>query len=370
MIKPKYKLFTPGPVAVPSEYRKALDNDLVYHREAGFASLMRSVAKELAKVFLTSQPVYVLTASGTGAMEAAVANLVNPQDRVVVAHSGKFGERWRELVIRFGGYVDELSRHYGESIPPEELERKLKANDAARCVFTTLTETSTGALNDIKSFGEICYRLNRILIVDAVAGLGVDELQMDAWHLDVVVAGSQKGLAVPPGLSFIALSPRAWEQVERCKNSRYYFDLRKYRQFAEKGQTPWTPAISIYYALDLALKKFNRRGVKKNWQEKAILARYVRERVTKMGLALFPRYPANALTVIRLPEGVDGTKIVEFCKTKNHILLANGQAELRGKVVRIGHMSPMSKTEADRVLNFFYQAYKVIARKTATKGSQ
>ncbi|MGQ9677967.1 MAG: pyridoxal-phosphate-dependent aminotransferase family protein [bacterium] len=364
MIKPKYKLYTPGPVAVPPEYLRAQSNDLLYHREAGFARLMDSVAKGLAKVFLTNQPVYVLTASGTGAMEAAVANLVNPQDRVIVTHCGKFGERWRELVIRFGGYVDELSRPYGESIPPEELERKLKTNDAARCVFTTLTETSTGALNDIKSFGEICHRLNRILVVDAVAGLGIDELQMDAWHLDVVLAGSQKGLAVPPGLSFIALSTRAWEQVEKCKNTRYYFDLRKYRQFAENGQTPWTPAISIYYALDLALKKFNRQGVKKNWQEKATLARHVREKVTKMGLAVFPQHPANALTAIRLPQGVDGTKIVEICKTKNRILLANGQAEMRGKLVRIGHMSPMTKTEADRVLKAFYQAYTIVGGRT------
>lgn len=368
MIKPKYKLYTPGPVAVPAEYLKALNNDLVYHREASFAALQESVMNGLAKLFLTRQPVYVLTASGTGAMESAVANLVNPQDRVIVAVCGKFGERWRELVIRFGGYVDELNRPYGESIPPDELERKLKSNDAARCVFTTLTETSTGALNDIKAFGEICYRLNRILVVDAVAGMGVDELQMDDWHIDVVLAGSQKGLAIPPGLSFIALSPRAWEQVEKCKNSRYYFDLRKYRQFAEKGQTPWTPAISIYYALDLALKKFHRRGIKKNWQEKAALARYVRDKVSKMGFSIFPKNPANALTVIRLPEGVDGTKIVDICKTQYRILLANGQAEMRGKVVRIGHMAPMTKTEADRVLKQFYLAYKKVAEKSGTGG--
>ncbi len=367
MNKPRYKLYTPGPVAVPAEYLRALNTSLVYHREESFARLQESVMKGLAKVFLTSQPVYVLTSSGTGAMETAVVNLINPGDRVVVAHSGKFGERWRELVIRFGGYVDDLSRPYGESIPPEELERKLKSNDAARYVFTTLTETSTGALNDIRAFGEITYRLNRILIVDAIAGLSVDELQMDAWHIDVVVAGSQKGLAVSPGLAFIALSPRAWEQVEKCKNARYYFDLRQYRRFAEKGQTPWTPAISIYYALDLALKKFNRRDVKKQWQEKATLARYTREQVVKMGLTIFPQHPANALTVIKMPEGVDGTKIVELCKKQYGILLANGQGEMRGKVVRIGHMAPMTKTELNGVLARFYQAYKKVAGTNARK---
>ncbi|MEO0004720.1 MAG: alanine--glyoxylate aminotransferase family protein, partial [candidate division WOR-3 bacterium] len=138
MIKPQYKLYTPGPVAVPKEYLKALANDLIYHREESFGKLLNSVVKGLQQVFLTSRPVYILTASGTGAMEAAVANLINPNERVIVAHAGKFGERWRELAIRFGGYVDELSRPYGETIPPDELERKLKGNDAARCVFTTL----------------------------------------------------------------------------------------------------------------------------------------------------------------------------------------------------------------------------------------
>lgn len=360
MIRPKYKLYTPGPVAVPVEYLKELTSDLVYHREASFGTLQNSVMKGLNRVLLTEQPVYILTASGTGAMETAVCNLISPGDRVVVAHSGKFGERWRELAIRFGGYVDELNRPYGESIPPEELERKLKSNDATRCVFTTLTETSTGALNDIKSFGKICHRLNRILVVDAIAGLGVDELRMDDWHIDVVVGGSQKGLAVPPGLSFIALSTRAWDQVEKCKNCRFYFDLRQYKNFAEKGQTPWTPAISIYYALDLALKKINRRGIEKVWEEKRRLAQFIRDKVKRMGLEIFPKNPSNALTVIRMPEGVDGTKIVEVCKKRYGILLANGQAELRGKVVRIGHMGPVTKTEIGKVLNLFFRVYKEI----------
>ncbi len=366
MIKPKYKLYTPGPVAVPKEYLQELETDLVYHREESFRALQDAVTKGLAQVFMTTQPVYVLTASGTGAMEAAVCNLVSPGDRVVVARAGKFGERWRELAIRYGGYVDELVRPYGESIPPDELERKLKSNDATRCVFTTLTETSTGAINDIKAFGEICYRLNRILIVDAIAGLGADELQMDAWHIDVALGATQKGLAVPPGLSFIALSPRAWEQVQKCKNSRFYFDLRQYQQFAEKGQTPWTPAISIYYALNLALKKINRRGIKKIWEEKKRVAQWTRETVTKMGLEIFPKNPANALTVIRLPEGIDGTKIVETCKKRYGVLLANGQGELRGKIVRIGHMAPQTKTEVKKVLTHLLRVYQEI--KKAVKG--
>ncbi len=360
-MKPKYKLWTPGPVAVPKEYLKVIANDLIYHREESFGKLQQVVVKGLQKVFLTSQPIYILTSSGTGAMEAAVANLVNPGERVIVAHAGKFGERWRELNIRFGAYVDELVRPYGEVIPPEELERKLKSNDAARCVFTTLTETSTGTVNDIKAFGEICYRLNRILVVDAIAGLGIDELQMDAWHIDVVLGGSQKGLAIPPGLAFIALSGKAWEQVERCRNSRFYFDLRQYKKFAEKGQTPWTPAISLYYALAVALKKINLRGIKKVWQEKAGLARFVREEIARADLNIFPQRPSSALTVIKMPDGVDGTKIVAYCKEKHKVLFSNGQGELRGKIVRIGHMAPVTKTEMQKLLKLFIVAYKKYA---------
>ncbi|MEO0079299.1 MAG: alanine--glyoxylate aminotransferase family protein [candidate division WOR-3 bacterium] len=361
MIRPKYKLWTPGPVDVPDSILRALSSKLVYHREEAFAQIYRSVQSGLAKLLLTKGRVFVLTASGTGGMEAAVANLVSPNDKVVVAVAGKFGERWRELCIRFGGFVDELTRPYGDSIPPEELERKLRSNDSARCVFTTLTETSTGALNNIRAFGDVCHRLNRLLIVDAVAGFVADELRMDAWNVDVVVAGSQKGLALPPGLAFIALNERAWEQVERCKGVRYYFDLRQFQKFAENGQTPWTPAISLFYALDMALKALNRKGIVRYWKERAAVAEFVRNRITEMGLELFPRYPSNALTVVKMPQDVDGTKVVDICKRRHGILFANGQAEMKGKIVRIGHMGPVTRSETERSLKVFARAFHQVA---------
>ncbi|MEO0077482.1 MAG: alanine--glyoxylate aminotransferase family protein [candidate division WOR-3 bacterium] len=358
MVKPGYKLCTPGPVAVPTEYLKEMASPLVYHREGAFTIIYRSVVKGLQRIIMTKSPVYVLTASGTGAMEAAVANLVSPGDKVVVAIAGKFGERWRELCIRFGGYVDEIVRPYGESVPPEELERKLRTNDAARCVFTTLTETSTGAVNDIRAFGDICRRLNRVLVVDGVAGLGVDELRMDSWHVDAVVGGSQKGFAVPPGLSFIAVSPRAWELVERCRGARYYFDLRQFKRWEEKGQTPWTPAISVFYALDLALRRMNRKGIVQVWKARRALAEFVRERIAKMGLELFPQRPSNGLTVIKMPDGVDGTRVVDYCKIRRKLLFANGQAEMRGKVVRIGHLGPVTKQEMAEAIAAFADGFR------------
>jgi aspartate aminotransferase-like enzyme len=305
----------------------------------------------------------VLTSSGTGGMEAAVTNLVSPGEKVLVATAGRFGERWREICLRFGAYVDEMSRPYGESIPPEELERRLLANDSARCVFTTLTETSTGALSDIRAFGDICHRLNRILVVDAVAGLGADELRMDDWYVDVVVGGAQKGFAVPPGLAFVALSSRAAERVDKAKAPRFYFDLRAARRYAEKGQTSWTPAISVFYALDLSLKRLNRVGMPRYWKERKAVAEMVRARVAALGLTLFPQHPSNALTVIRMPDGVDGSKIVDICKARDKILLANGQGNMRGRIVRIGHMGPVTGAEMTKVFGCFQRAYRKIGRK-------
>ncbi|MBM3313726.1 alanine--glyoxylate aminotransferase family protein, partial [candidate division WOR-3 bacterium] len=360
MVKPKYKLYTPGPVDVPDAYLQELSCGLVYHREAAFAQLFASVCQGLRSVMLTKGEVHLLTASGTGAMEAAVSNLISPGEKVVVARAGRFGERWRELCLRFGALVDEMSWPYGESVPPEELERKLLGNDSARCVFTTLTETSTGALSDIKAFGDVCHRLNRVLIVDAVAGLAADELRMDDWRVDVVVGGCQKGLAVPPGVSFIALSERAAERVERAKAARFYFDLRIARRYAEKGQTSWTPAISIVYALDLSLKRLLRAGMDKCWKAHQAVAEMLRGRVQEMGLSLFPKHPSNALTVIKLPAGVDGVRIVDLCKTRDRILLANGQGEMRGKVVRIGHMGPVTKAEMNGVFDCFARAFSQV----------
>jgi len=361
-IRPKYKLFTPGPVDVPDYVLRDVGAELIYHREDSFAKLYGSVRKGLQKLMVTENEVYVLTCSGTGAMEAAVANLVLPGEKALVATAGKFGERWRELVIRYGGYVDTLSQPYGEALSPLELERHLRATESVKCVFATLTETSTGVVHDIKAFGEVCHRLNRVLVVDAVAGLGADELLTDKWRVGVVVGGSQKALAVPPGLGFVAVSPRAWELVNRHRGTRFYFDLKAYKRYWEtKGQTPWTPAISLFYGLDAALKKATRGGVATYWRQHRVMADHVRKFVKGMGLELFPERPSNALTVIRMPEGVDGARVVERCK-KDGFLFANGQGEMRGQIVRIGHMGPVGKASMQRALASFKRNYAAVAK--------
>lgn len=362
-IRPKYRLFTPGPVQVPEEVLRLMSSELVYHREESFSKLYASVQKGLQKLMLTENEVYVLTSSGTGAMEAAVANLVLPNEKALVLSVGRFGERWRELCIRFGAYVDVLSRPYGESIPPVEVERFLKTTDTIKCVFATLTETSTGAVNDIKAIGEICRRLNRYLVVDAVAGLGADEMRMDDWHVDCTVGGSQKAVGVPPGLAFISLSERAWELAGRTRGTRFYFDLKSYRKYAAKGQTPWTPAISLFYALDAGLKHAVGKGVSRSWTAHQQMAERVRTRLKGLGLQMLPQKPSAALTVYKMPEGVDGSKVIELCK-HDGFLFANGQADLRGKVVRIGHMGPVKPALMDKALASFRRNFlKVSGRK-------
>jgi len=358
-LKAKYTLFTPGPTNVPDDILAEMSRPLVYHREALFTEVLNESIKGLKKLFKTKHDVYIFTASGTGAMEAAVANLLTHGDHAIVAVCGKFGERWRELVIRFGGYADTLHMPLGKSVPPEELERRIKSNDAARFVFTTLTETSTGALNDIKAFGKLCRENNRILVVDAIAGFGADELCMDEWKVDVVAAASQKALYCPPGLSFLAYNDRAWEIGEKCKSPRFYWDLRQFRKWSqEKGQTPWTPAISLFYCLNRALGQILAGGADETWARHRRVAEYVRKRVADAGLSILPENPSNALTVIKMPEWVDGSKIVTTVKERDKMLLANGQAEMFRKIVRIGHMGSIGKTEVAKAFDAFLKAFR------------
>jgi aspartate aminotransferase-like enzyme len=362
MAKSKYILFTPGPTEVPEFILQETSRSLVYHREASFSILFNDTIKELKKVFLTNGKIYILTASGTGAMEAAVSNLVMRGDKAIVVICGKFGERWRELLFRYGAYVRNLIAPYGDTIVPEELERRLKTDDSIKYVFTTLTETSTGAVLNIKSYGEICHRLNRHLIVDCVAGLGADEFRMDDWHVAVAVGASQKALFTPPGLSFVALNEQVIPLMKNCRSPRYYFDLQLYEKFIDKGQTPWTPAISLFYGLNKALKTINKKGITKFWSEHKKIAQLVRKEITSMGLELFPKSPSNGLTVIRMPKGVDGTKIVEYVKTRYHILFANGQVEMRGKIVRIGHMGYFKKPDIVKAVKAFKAAYNYVTK--------
>ncbi len=367
MAKNNYILFTPGPTEVPDFILKEAGRPLIYHREEKFSDLFHATVKELKKVFVTNGYIFIFTASGTGAMQAAVNNLISRGDKVLVVTCGKFGERWRELLFRYGAFVRNLVAPYGETVPLEELERRLKTDDTIKFVFTTLTETSTGALSDIKTYGQICRNLNRLLIVDGIAGIGADEFRMDEYNVSVAVGASQKALFTQPGLSFLACNEKAWEVIKNNRSSRYYFDLLLYKRFAEKGQTPWTPAISIFYGLYRALQTVNKKGINNVWKEHKNIAEYTRKEIIKMGLEIFPKNPSNALTVIKMPKDIDGTKIVEYVKNRYHLLFSNGQVEMRGKIVRIGHMGYIKKPDMVKALNAFKSGYKFVTKWSQSK---
>lgn len=357
-----YVLFTPGPVEVPAFILNEISQPLIYHREMKFSELYNAVVLGLKKVFNTAGDVFVFTASGTGAMEAAVSNIISRNDKALVVICGKFGERWRELLIRYGAIVRQLVARFGDVIAPEELHRQLKADDTIKYVFTTLTETSTGNVLDIKSYGKICHNLNRKLIVDCVAGLGADEFKMDEWNVSIAVGASQKALFTPPGLSFLAINNSIWEIIKKSRSPRYYFDLLLSKKFQENSQTPWTPAISLFYGLNKALQIINKKGINQAIKEHKEIGEFARKQIISQGLEIFPKNPSNALTVIKMPKDIDGVKIVDYVKKEHKMLFSNGQAELRGRIVRIGHMGCIKKAQIALALKAFKDGFDYVTK--------
>ncbi len=336
-----YTLFTPGPVNLSNGVRRELSKSLVYHREETFSEILSKLLENLKPIFKTKGRTFVFTSSGTGAMEAAVANLVSPKDSVLVTSCGKFGERWEEICRRFGADVHTLKVEYGKAIPLEMLEENIKKYPHIKFIFSTLTETSTGVLNDIKSFGRVAREYGKVLIIDAIAGLGADEFWMDRWKVDVAIGASQKALGAPPGLSFLAINNRAWRFVKVSKSPKYYWDFSTYEKFSRRGQTPYTPAIPVVYGLLLTTERLTRVGIEKSWEEHKKRASYFRRLLE--GFQFFPERPSNGLTVIRLPKGVDGTAVIERIKRRHKILFADGQGKLKGKIIRVGHMGDIKK---------------------------
>jgi aspartate aminotransferase-like enzyme len=333
-----YTLFTPGPIDVPDEILKEISKPLVYHREEKFSELLNITIANLKKILYTKNKIFIMTSSGTGAMETACANVLSTKDEPVVAICGKFGQRWLDLCESYNVEPTVLKKDYGKSIPPEKIEEVLKKKNKPAIVFTTLVETSTGALNDIKSFGEICKKYNAYFVVDEIAGIGVDFCPQDDWHVDIAVGASQKGLMSPPGVSFISINERAFKKTVQSDLPKYYFNLQIFDKFISKGQTPWTPAINTIYGLKKGTDRILKIGLDENFNNHKEMAAYVRERITKLGFELLAENPSNALTVIKMPDSLDSTEIINELKEKHQILFANGQGELKGKIIRIGHM--------------------------------
>ncbi|MBE0433417.1 alanine--glyoxylate aminotransferase family protein [candidate division WOR-3 bacterium] len=351
-MKSNYTLFTPGPVDVPAEVLSATAGPLFYHRDVAFGDLLGDLTDNLKKLISArSCDIFYFTSSGTGGMEAACCNLLSRNDRPIVAISGKFGERWLELCSTYGIEPDVVRAEYGRSITPDQIEQALRRGPGSTVILTTLTETSTGALNDIRKFGEISVKYGAYLVVDGVAGVGADACPQDDWHVDVLIGASQKALMTPPGIAFVSLSKRALLRVNDSDLPKYYFNIKTYEKYRKKNQTPFTPAITIINGLKKGLDIILEHGVEANLDKHREIAAYVRNRACGMGFELMPESPSNALTVLKMPPGKDSTVIIKEVKEKYGILFANGQGDLKGTIIRIGHMGNYTIEKLARALD-------------------
>jgi aspartate aminotransferase-like enzyme len=335
----KKRLFTPGPTPVPEEVLLELARPVGYHRSPEAKEILGEVVRGLQYVLQTQQPVYVLTSSGTGAMEAAVTNVVAAGEKVILCTAGRWGERWRNILKAYGAEVVAVEVPFGEAVTPEQLAQALAAHPDAVAVYTTLCETSTGVGHDIAAFGQLVRTTPALLVVDGISGIGAMECRMDAWGIDVLVTGSQKALMMPPGLAYVAVSAKGWRKIEATPVRNFYFDLRRYRKaLADGPDTPFTPANTLIRAQKRALERLQAEGIEQVWRRHERLARACRAAVQALGLELFARRPSSALTVIRVPPATDGTAMLKRLEKDYGFKLADGQDTLKGKIWRLSHM--------------------------------
>ena len=340
----KNRLFTPGPTPLLPAAQTAMASFTAHHRTADFRALFQQVLAGMKEFVGTRNDVLVLACSGTGVMEASVSNLTSPGDKVLVLTAGKFGERWTGLAKAFGCNVEVLSKPYGETFDLDEIRARLTPD--MRAVFVQATESSTGARHDIEGIAKLVRAQDdTLLIVDAITGLGTTHLDVDGWGVDVIIGGSQKALMMPPGLGYCAVSERAWKRMDATTSPRYYFDLRKERKSAAKGESAYTPATSLFAAMGAALEFVRSMGngdLAKGREELVnnaeLCAEMTRAGAQALGLKLYASVPAAALTAIRAPEGVESSALVKEFRESFDAVVANGQGEMKGKLFRIAHI--------------------------------
>ncbi len=347
-------LFLPGPVMVAPEVLAAQHRPLIDHRGPAFAEILHRCSTRLAPIFGTTSDVVLLGSSGTGGLEAAVANLVSPGERWLAAPVGVFGKRLAAIAQHYGAIVEELPTEPGACMNPTAFAQRLTDDRQhnIRGVLLTHNETSTGVQNDLAALVPALREHGALSIVDSVSGLAASPMHMDAWGFDVVVSASQKALAAPPGVAMIAVSQRAWEAMERSTSPRYYFDLRMAREFSRKGQTPWTPPISIVYALDASLDRYVNEGPDAFMARHVQRAALVRERLGALGFTIFSHEDAHSVTVVaaRPPSGIAASDLVTILREEHGVVISGGQGDLVGKIVRIGTIGAFSDDQLDRAL--------------------
>jgi aspartate aminotransferase-like enzyme len=355
-------LMIPGPTPVPPRVLQAMTRPMINHRGKEYAALFREVNEGLKAVFQTRNDVLTFPSAGTGALEAAIVNLLSPGDKVLSVSVGAFGDRFAQIAEAFGAHVVKLEREWGDGAEASAVAEKLASPECqgVKAVLLTQNETSTGVTNPVKDIAEEIRKLGNgeieerpLLLVDAISGLGAIDLPMDEWGVDVVITGAQKALMCPPGLGFVALNERAWKATETATMPRFYWDFREARRYAERDQNPYTPAVSLLFALRESLAMIQEEGLPQVWQRHARLGDLTREGVKELGLALLvkdPRFYSNTVTAVCAPDGVPASHIISALRDQHNIVVAGGQGKLRDKIFRIGHVGYVHEDDVRQTL--------------------
>ncbi len=336
----KKRLYTPGPTPVPEQIMLTMAEPMIHHRHPEFQEILTSVNDNLKYLFQTNQGVMTLTSSGTGAMEASVANVLSKGDTAIYVNGGKFGELWGEILNAYGLHAVEIKMEWGTPVTADQVVEVLKNNPDTKAVYLTHSETSTGTATDIETIAQAVHKYNNdiAVIVDGITSVCAMKSKMDEWDLDIVVTGSQKGLMIPPGLAHIAVSERAWKLIESSDLPNYYFDLKAAKKALDKNDTPWTPAVTLFIGLEKALTMLREEGIENVWARHQKLADAIREGCKALGLKLLSNSPSNALTAVYVPENVEFKRFNSVIKQKYGITVAGGQGHLKGKIFRISHL--------------------------------
>ena len=361
------ELRIPGPTPLPGEVLQTLSRQMINHRGPEFGQILNGVTDNLKQLFQTKGDVFLLTSSGTGGLEAAIVNTLSPGDKVLSVSNGAFGERFAAIAEQFGAEVIPLRFEWGKAADVDAVRQALQAEPKIKAVLVTHNETSTGVTNDLASISSVVKEFDKLLLVDAISSLGSINLPVDDWHLDVAVTGSQKGWMAPPGLAMVSVSQEAWQANSRAKMPRFYWDFAQAKNYLEREQTPWTPAITTVFALSVSLEMMLREGLPNIIARHARVAKAARDGVESLGLSLFAEesYASNTVTAVAASDGLDTKKMLQILREEYQIVLAGGQQRLDGKIFRIGHLGWVTEDDIKTVIS----ALKVVLPQAGFRGA-
>ena len=352
------QLRIPGPTPLPDRVVRSMNRPMIDHRGPEFASILAEITAGAKRVFKTRNDVLLLTSSGTGGLESAVANLVSPGDEVIVALCGNFGERFAALAAAYGADVVRLEFEWGQPVDPDDLRLTVDRHPKARVVLLTHNETSTGLTNPLRELARVGREWDRIVVVDGVSSISSIDIETDAWGIDVAVSGSQKGWMAPPGLALVSVSERAWAHQAVARSPRFYFDWKEARAWAEKGMTPFTPAVPVAFALQEGLHMLEEEGLEGVYERHARLARATQAGLEALGFQLYARqgYRSHTVTSAVPPPGLDVNALRKLLDTKHGVVIAGGQGKMAGKMVRVGHLGAVAEGDVVQVIWAIEQA--------------